>query len=776
MASTDGLIQRAGRGRMGRRSGMPSVHSPTEPMIRLLRPLLLLLLLLAPGLAAAQVPGTAPSSPPAAAEQPADPERVKALIATLQDDKARAALVAQLQLLLQAQAAEADKKTALETVGSQALVAVSDKVRDVTSGVAVIGSTLAQSPQLLVWARDQLADPAARARWIAVFLNVLAVFAVGLAVGFLVSRLLRGARAALDRHPPATLWGKLPLILGQAVLDFLPLLGFVFGAYGMTTVLDPPQFVAIVVTALVYAVITSGAALMLFRIVLTPEHPRLRLVRVGDETAGYLYVWAKRLIRLTVFGYLTVVTASVLQTPSGGLTALTYIVGLAVAAMVIVLILQNRVPVADWLRGRRRHGAADGEDLAVTRAVGSARRRFADVWHLVAIAYVAVTFAIWALGINGGFIFVLRATVLTVATLVLGRLVSTYGPRLIHRAFSIGPELKTRYPGLEHRANRYMPVLDTALKVIVLVCTVLVLLEVWQLGGIAWMETETGRAILSSGGAILFMIVASLVAWEVVSQLIEYHLNRHDASGKLVQRSARARTLLPLLRNAFLILLITVVVLMVLSEVGLNIAPLLAGAGVVGLAIGFGAQTLVKDVITGVFILFEDTLSVGDVVQLGSDSGVVETITIRTIRLRDETGAVHTLPFSSVTSIINMTKDFSFAVFNVGVGYDQDVDKVIEVLRDLGHEIQLDPEWAPAILAPIEIIGLDKFGESSVTIKARIKTPPARQWGVMREFNRRMKRRFDDLGIDLPFPHRMVLTRSLDRPEDAAAQGASSGS
>ena len=216
---------------------------------------------------------------------------------------------------------------------------------------------------------------------------------------------------------------------------------------------------------------------------------------------------------------------------------------------------------------------------------------------------------------------------------------------------------------------------------------------------------------------------------------------------------------------------------MVLSEVGLNIAPLLAGAGVVGLAIGFGAQTLVKDVITGVFILFEDTLSVGDVVQIGSDSGVVESITIRTIRLRDETGAVHTLPFSSVTSIINMTKDFSFAVFNIGIGYDQDVDKVIEVLRDLGRELQLDPAWAPAILAPIDIIGLDKFADSAVTIKARIKTPPAKQWGVMREFNRRMKRRFDEVGIDIPFPHRMVLTRSLDRPEDtaaAAAQGASS--
>ncbi|MGO1073982.1 mechanosensitive ion channel domain-containing protein [Inquilinus sp. CA228] len=744
-------------------------------MSRLLYLLFIAGFLLAPGLAAGQVPGTSAPAPPAASDQPADPERVKALIATLQDDKARAELVARLQLLLQTQAQQQEERSALETVGSQALVVVSDKVRDVTGAVAEIGATLARLPELATWTRDQLSDPAARERWGVVFLNVVGVVLAGIAAGWLVRLLLRRPFAALNGKAPATLWGKIPLLLAQAVLDFLPLIAFVLGAYAMAVVLDPPWFVRTVVLALVNAAIISGVALMLIRLVLTPEHPHLRLLQVGDETAGYLYVWAKRLIYLLVFGYLAVSTAIVLGLPAGSLTALKYLIGLAVAAMLVVLILQNRQPVADWLRGRRRH-AAEGEEAGVTRAVGSARRRFADVWHLVAIAYVVVTFAIWALGINGGFVFVLRATLLTVLVLVLARLVSAYGPRLIHRAFSIGPELKARFPGLEHRANRYLPVLDTGLKVVVLVVSVLVLLEVWQLGGIAWMETDTGRAMLASGGAILLVIVAALVAWEVVSQLIEYHLNRHDSSGNLVQRSARARTLLPLLRNAFLVLLITVVTLMVLSEVGLNIAPLLAGAGVVGLAIGFGAQTLVKDVITGVFILFEDTLSVGDVVQIGSDSGVVESITIRTIRLRDETGAVHTLPFSSVTSIINMTKDFSFAVFNVGIGYDQDVDRVIEVLRDLGRELQLDPAWAPAILAPIEIIGLDKFGDSAVTIKARIKTPPSKQWGVMREFNRRMKRRFDELGIDIPFPHRMVLTRSLDRPEDAAAQGASSGS
>lgn len=740
-------------------------------MTRLLRLICLTLLFLAPQMhgAVAQVPGAATASAAAAKPAEADPEQVNALITTLEDDKARAALVAQLRLMIQAQAKEDEgAKPTLESVSSEALVAVSGKVRDVTDGVAEIGSTLAQAPQLLVWAHDQLADPAIRARWAQIILTVLAVFAAGLAAGLLVWWLLRKLRAALDRRSPATIWGKIPLVLGQAMLDFLPLVCFILAAYGMTIVLAPPQFVATVVTAFLYAVVTSGIAVMLIRVVLTPEHPHLRFLRLDDETAVYVYIWCKRLLRLLIFGYMTVVTAGVLGLPGGALTALKYLVGLGLSALLLVVILQNRQPVADWLRGRR-HKPGEGSEAAVTWAVSTFRRRLADVWHIIAILYVVATFGIWALGINGGFIFIIRATVLTILVVALARLVSTFGPRLIHRAFSIGPQLKSRFPALEQRTNRYLPVLDTALRVVVVVLAVLALLEVWELGGIAWMETETGRAILRSSGAILFIVVASLVAWEVVSQLIEFHLNRRDASGRVVQRSARARTLLPLLRNAFLILLVTVVGLMVLSEIGVNIAPLLAGAGVIGLAIGFGAQTLVKDVITGVFILFEDTLSVGDGVNIGSSSGTVEAISIRTIRLRDDTGALHTIPFSSVTSVINNSRDFSSTWFNIGVGYDQDVDRVIETLRDLGREMQTDPQWASTILAPLDIAGLDQFGDSAMVFKAGFKTLPGKQWGVRREFHRRMKRRFDELGIDMPYPHRMILMHSLDRAEDAPA-------
>jgi small conductance mechanosensitive channel len=218
-----------------------------------------------------------------------------------------------------------------------------------------------------------------------------------------------------------------------------------------------------------------------------------------------------------------------------------------------------------------------------------------------------------------------------------------------------------------------------------------------------------------------------------------------------VSRSARARTLLPLFRTAVFILLFTIVTLIVLSELGLDIAPLIAGAGVVGIAIGFGSQALVKDVITGLFILLEDTLAVGEVVDVGKNHiGSVEAITIRTIRLRDMSGTVHTIPFSEVSTVRNMTRDYAYFVADVGVVYREDPDHVVAVLRKVAADLAKDPAWAPSIAEPLEVIGVDRFTDSAVVIRVRLKTVPLRQWPVGREFNRRMKKAFDAAGIEMP--------------------------
>jgi small conductance mechanosensitive channel len=181
-----------------------------------------------------------------------------------------------------------------------------------------------------------------------------------------------------------------------------------------------------------------------------------------------------------------------------------------------------------------------------------------------------------------------------------------------------------------------------------------------------------------------------------------------------------------------------------------------AAAGVLGLAVGFGSQKLIQDLITGFFILLEDIFSVGDVVKVGDTAGLVEAVSIRNVRLRDLSGTVHTVPFSTIDRISNLTKEFSFHVFDLGVAYREDVDQVTGILHEIGAEMRADPYFGDLILDDLEVFGLDAFADSAVVVKGRIKTLPIKQWEVGRELNRRIKARFDALDIEIPFPHRTL--------------------
>ena len=353
--------------------------------------------------------------------------------------------------------------------------------------------------------------------------------------------------------------------------------------------------------------------------------------------------------------------------------------------------------------------------------------------------------------------FLLRATVATVAILTVAHVATSFLGPLVRRGFAVGEDVKSRFPSLEARANRYLPVLNLVLRGIVYAVAALALLESWGLDAFGWLNSPLGGRVIGSGLTIAIAVAVTLVVWEAASSTVERYFNEIDADGNLIERGARARTLLPLFRNVLFIVLAVIITLVVLSELGVNIAPLLAGAGVIGLAVGFGSQKLVQDVINGAFILFEDSIAVGDVVSAGGHAGVVESLSIRSLRLRNLSGHVHTIPFSTVDTVTNLTKEYSYSVFEVGVAYREDTDAVTEVLREIGAEMQADPELGPLILEPLDVMGVDKFDDSAVVIKARFKTAPIKQWTVGREFNRRMKKRFDALGIEIPFPHRTLF-------------------
>ncbi len=238
------------------------------------------------------------------------------------------------------------------------------------------------------------------------------------------------------------------------------------------------------------------------------------------------------------------------------------------------------------------------------------------------------------------------------------------------------------------------------------------------------------------------------------AHLMRAMLRHEDVAN--VELEKRSRTLGQILRNIIVVAIWVMAILMALKEAGFDVAPILAGAGVVGLAIGFGAQNLVRDVISGMFMLLENQIRVNDVAVINGTGGLVEEINLRTTVLRSLDGTVHTFPNGTINSLSNMTRTFSYYVFDIGVAYKEDTDRVVAVVKEIADQMMREPEYGPLILEPLDVLGVDRFADSAVMIKARIKTAPVQQWTIGREMNRRIKKKFDELGIEIPFPQQTV--------------------
>jgi small conductance mechanosensitive channel len=262
-----------------------------------------------------------------------------------------------------------------------------------------------------------------------------------------------------------------------------------------------------------------------------------------------------------------------------------------------------------------------------------------------------------------------------------------------------------------------------------------------------------GAWLLTSGLQIMLIVVGLAVGLKATTLLIGRILDRIGQRKDDTEYRKRADTLKSVIRYLISTVLFAVALMMILGELGIEIGPILAAAGVVGLAVGFGAQHLVQDLLAGFFILLEDQIRVGDVVEVAGKGGLVEQVSLRTVVLRDLAGNVHYVRNGQIDAVTNMTKEYSRYVFDVSIAYRENVDEVMNVIREIDAGLREDPEFGPDILAPIEILGVDRFADSAVVIKARTTTRPIQQWRVGREFNRRMKQRFDELDIEIPFPH-----------------------
>jgi small-conductance mechanosensitive channel len=690
-----------------------------------------------------------------------------------------------------------------DSLGARLLVSASDALAESSEKAQEAVGAMNSLPALWDWVVVMTTNPWGRSMLADTSWRLLIVFGVGLLAEYGVRRLLGRPRAALEgvaarhaseetdrtaaapvafpelqpdpalrsphshlaeqlreaahiggeagRHWKVSTVGmlrRLPLTMARLLLDLLPVVTFVVATHlVLGTPVGGATHPRLVLIALVGAYAGCVAILCLVRALFAPAASGLRLFDISDESAAYLMRWSRRLVVVTVFGYALGEAGRLLGLSDIARDALFKGVGLVDHIFVAIIVLQKRRAVRNWLR------APAGQ----TGVWAQLRNRFATIWHYLALFYIAALWLVWAVEIPNGFSTILRIFVATSVVLVVMRITLILLHGSLDRLITPSEDTLTRYPALQGRLRVWRPLLHVMADSVVYLITLVQLLQVWGFGAIAWLTgTDLGRHVLSSMTAVLVTLLLAMLVWEAANHLVERHLARLAKEAQ-VARSARLRTLLPMLRTTLLAAILTVVGLLILSEIGVNTAPLLAGAGVLGIAIGFGSQKLVQDVITGLFLLLENTMQVGDVVSLGGLTGTVEDLSVRAIRLRAEDGSVHVIPFSAVTTVTNMTRDFGHAVIEVGVAYKEDYDHVIEVMRDIVAEMRGEPRWEGEIRDELEVMGLNAFGDSSVMIKARIKCGPFGRWAVLREFNRRLKQRFETEGIEIPYPHQALV-------------------
>jgi len=758
-------------------------------------PLLVLLLLLAApwaGPMAQPANSGVPGATPAPAISPSRPDVQRAL-ETLRDEARRAEIIRLLEAMAAAQASAGAGASAVTaapagvasgtTTGATpaappgiAAGVTTVPSPDATAEVPLIGQATEQIGQVLdqvvegiqaaadlpgiwAWLRDVATNDIVRERVLELGWKLLLVFGAGILAERLVMRLLRRWAETLDaRVPPEgvrhAMLRRAPFIAARLLLDLAPILAFWLLA--MATIPQLPGWPSqrIIIWTVATAYMAARGFMVVVRLLFSPASNHLRLLPCADETAAYVTVWMRRIALVAVLAYAGSEFALLLAMPLSVQNGVLRVGLLVVSVLVAIMVLQNRLVVAGLLAAPPlAEGEVPERGRALLRAI---RDRLADAWHVLAILWVVALWGVWALDLERGFERLLRASLFTVLVVVAAKLADEGFRRLLDRAFSIGPDFARRFPGLEARANRYLPALKGVIGVILACAAAVVLLEIWGLGAFSWFrQGRVGARMLSSLLSVSLTLLLALVVWEAANTAIARHLERLSANAATA-RSARVRTLLPMLRTVLGFVVLIFVGLNVLTELGVNVAPLLAGAGVVGLALGFGSQTLVRDVITGVFLLFEDAVAVGDVVTLGGLTGTVEQLSIRSIRLRALNGDVHIVPFSAVTTVTNQTRDYGYAVLDLVVDYDTDTDAVAAALAEVGAALRADEAWGRSVMAPIEVMGVERMNDMGVVVRARIKTEPARRWAVARELNRRVKQRCGELGIMISPPGKVV--------------------
>ncbi|AYQ42890.1 mechanosensitive ion channel protein [Burkholderia aenigmatica] len=550
-------------------------------------------------------------------------------------------------------------------------------------------------------------------------------------------------RGHARRH--TTLLYRMPRALVSLALRAVPLLVFVgVASLTMSAIGDAGSPIESALEALIDIYVICRLVTIVSRLCFQPDARQLRLLHISDAWADFAQRSIARIAIVVGACTAAVEVAANFGLSDAGHVALLKAVALVGHLMVSALILQCRRPVAARIR-------AAGEGRPSFAMIGNA---LADAWAPVSVFIVMALWFVWALDVHNGYRVLITLGGRSIAVMIGMRMVSIVVFGALARLFQGHDEDRT----LVHlHAYRYYPLLRQIVSGAIGIVTVALLLQIWGVPIFRAFETGTiGHRLASALVTIAIAAIVALIVWEAANIAIERRLQRWTREGNLM-RAARLRTLLPMLRSLLFVMIALVVVLTGLSQLGVNVGPLLAGASIFGVALGFGSQKLVQDFITGIFLLMENAMQVGDWVTLAGVSGTVEYLSIRTVRLRAGDGSLYTIPFSSVTTVNNTNRGLGNAAVKISIAYGEDIDRAITTLKEIGAALRDDPKYRDGILSDFSYWGIDQVDGATLALAGQMQCTDSTRWSVQREFNRRIAETFRERGIRIANPQRSVV-------------------
>ena len=605
---------------------------------------------------------------------------------------------------------------------------------------------------------------------IRIVLGCLAIFIIASVVERIYLRLVKPFRDRLDNTRYDSFTGKLGYLSLRLVLRLTGVGIFALAAVGSLFAVNPPSpSIRVALLTYIVAIIVFRLIIHASRFLLAPDSEANRLVPLSDQDANTIHYQILCVGMIATFVIPTLNLIRDLGMDRRVMDLAGFIAGGVLVFMLIFFVWKDRKPVAHIMRG----------DTELAGFAGWCREAMAQLWHIV---FTIMLLVIWVAATRSammGFEFATSATigsilVLAIFPLIGGALRQMLADSAAKNAIAVADDIEATTADTESGAS----IASMMQPVVGLAVTILAILTITWLWGISLTSmagTGLGVTVLSGLLDILIVLVLAYVIWVIIKRAMQPYMPAETASGPGDEGggkgASRISTLMPLFRKFALIGLIIITSMVVLSSLGINIGPLIAGAGVIGIAIGFGAQSLVRDVISGLFFLTDDAFRKGEYIEMDGIRGTVENISIRSFQLRHHNGPVHTIPYGEIKSITNYSRDWAIMKFEIRIPFETDIEMVRRVIKKVGQKMMEDEEFGPLLIDPVKSQGVNRMDDSALIVRCKFTAIPGHQFYVRREAYRRIQEAFAEKGLQFA-PRRVIVETVGANAGDATAAAA----